>query len=243
MRAVRSVFRIGAVVLGLLISHVALAVDSVDSSSTPRGGNDERPGGELNRAVYTEAGLQRIRDNISLLAENIRDTETNLTNIEKNIQTITNEIAEIKRLVEDYAELRAKFLAKIRTAKEEIASNVEALKKLQKFLKKLESVRKGQGDTEAVKLQQESALRETAERERWGLDAAQKLKKLGEMLNGLDVASKAVRAKQPRLEREIVLWKRQTAEFQGVLESLKNQREEFELLAKAKPATPERSAP
>lgn len=182
------------------------------------------------KAVYTQAGMRRIQENIGIVNENIKDTETSLQNIDKNISTVKAEITEIKSLVEDYSNLKAKFLAKVRSGKEEANVNGEALKKLQKFLKTLELVRKKQGDTQAIRMQIDNAMREIGERERWNLDASEKVKRLEALITSLDSTSRLVKSKQPNLEKELAVWKRQWETFSTALSTFQKQKQEYEEL-------------
>ncbi len=189
-------------------------------------------------AVYTLEGVKRIHDNILLLEQNIKDTETNLDSIEKNIATVSAESDEVKKIIVEHGELRKRLVEKVTTSKEEISKNDDALKKLQKFTKALDGAKNKQSDTQAVKLSQESAMREIAERERWNLDASQKLKRLIEMTAELDRSTYALRLKIPTLERELMVWRKQISDFQTALESFKKQRGEFATLLPGIPPSP-----
>ncbi|MBI1861332.1 MAG: hypothetical protein HYR96_10485 [Deltaproteobacteria bacterium] len=184
------------------------------------------------KAVYAVEGIKRITENIRALDENIKDIQSNLANIDKNIQTMTGELADLRTLLEEYSTLKSKFLAKIALSKDEMTRNSEALQKLQRFSRTLDSARRKQVDQQTVKIQQESATREIAERERWNLDASHKLRRLQDLLSDLEQSTKNLRARQPNLEKEIGYWRKQTVEFQTALDTFKEQRDELnDLLA------------
>lgn len=216
-----SIHRLRIVTAFFLYAALALTEEkSAPNSLTVSGDQDQAK----KEAVYTVEGIKRINDNIFLLDENIKDIENNLSNIEKNLATVSAEAAEAAKLLVEHGELRKRLVEKMGVSKDEIQKNGDALKKLQKFTKTLEGAKNKQADVQAVKLQQESAMREIAERERWSLDASNKLKRLAEMVGEMDRITPALKAKIPSLEKEALVWKRQMTDFQTGLESMKKQR-------------------
>jgi chromosome segregation ATPase len=211
-------------VLGLWVLQVSAAL----AASPP----DDKGTGKAEEAAapLSAAGLKRIRENLGILDQNIKETKDNLTATSKNIKTLEQELADLTGIEKEHFDLRKKYLDYLAEANRQIAKNDQDGQKIDKQLKDLKSS-KSDGDPRQQAIIAK-ANEEKNVRTKWRTDADQKVKRVNELMVGLQDNLGQIQARRNALKEQIQSWTDREKQFHRLLQEYQSKKNQLEKIAK-----------
>ncbi len=182
---------------------------------------------ELEKPVISSTGKKRLRENIAVLENNLKDLKENLVTTDKNLETIRAEMKDLDTLEKEHLELRKKYEGYLAQASGEVRKNEKARRDLAKWE---DSHKKAQGEVNDAALQDklEAARLEQVDRERWKADADTKIAKVKELMAGVDRGLRDIRSRRRPLEQQLNLWTGRRAGYQKQIDETDAKRAQWE---------------
>lgn len=167
---------------------------------------------DLKQPVLSTTGKKRLRENVRILENNLKDLRQNLVASDKNIATLRNELKDLQTLEKEHLDLRKKYVGYEEQANAEMQKNEKAKRDLAKW----EEKQKAQPNvsTDALKDKLETARSEQAERDRWKLDANLKIQRVKDLIAGVDKNLRDIRSRKQPIEQQLVSWTTRKEEYQ-----------------------------
>jgi chromosome segregation ATPase len=182
---------------------------------------------ELEKPVVSATGKQRLRENITILENNIKDLKDNIATSDKNLDTIRAELKDLDSLEKEHLDLRKKYEGYLAQAESEVRKNEKARRDLAKWE---EGQKNAQREIKDAALQDklEAARLEQVDRERWKADAASKMSKVKELMSGVDRNLRDIRSRRRPLEQQLNQWTGRRADYQKQLTETDSKRATWE---------------
>ncbi len=168
---------------------------------------------ELEKPVVSATGKRRLRENITVLENNLKDLKENLATSDKNLDTIRGELKELDGLEKEHLDLRRKYEGYLAQAEAEMRKNEKARRDLAKWEEGQKNAQKEINDA-ALQDKLEAARLEQADRERWKVDADSKTAKVKELMAGVDRNLRNIRSRRQPLQQQLNQWTGRRAEYQ-----------------------------
>lgn len=171
---------------------------------------------ELEKPVVSATGKRRLRENITVLENNIKDLKDNIATSDKNLDTIRAELKDLDALEKEHLDLRRKYEGYLAQAEAEVRKNEKARRDLAKWEDSHKNAQKEIKDA-ALQDRLEAARLEQADRDRWKADADTKMVKVKELMAGVDRNLRDIRSRRRPLEQQLNLWTGRRADYQKQL--------------------------
>jgi chromosome segregation ATPase len=208
-----------------------LQVNATSGPPTPSSGSSSQGTSDtkiVEGASLSAAGLKRIRDNLGIIEQNIKETKENLTATAKNVKTIEQELADLTGIEKEHFDLKQKYLDYIAEAQRQIAKNAQDVQKIDKQVKELKGNSNDPGRQEVIA----KATEDKTTRLKWREDADQKVKRVNELLVGLQDNLGQIQARRNALREQIQSWTEREKQFHQLLEGYQLRKGQLEKIAK-----------
>lgn len=182
---------------------------------------------ELEKPVVSSTGKKRLRENITVLENNIKDLKDNIATSDKNLDTIRAELKDLDGLEKEHLDLRKKYEGYLAQAESEVRKNEKASRDLAKWEEGQKNAQKEIKDA-ALQDKLEAARLEQADRERWKADADTKMARVKELMAGVDRGLRDIRSRRRPLEQQLNQWTSRRADYQKQLTETDGKRATWE---------------
>lgn len=204
-----------------------LASSYLSAAEQPAGGNGAsqvNPADAASRPVISPMGKKRVRDNITILAGNIRDLQENLTASKKNLETIHQEMKDLDGLEQEHLQLKKKYEAYLEFAARELKKNQKSTEDLEKWEKGAEKAT----DDKGLKEKLETARLERADRARWKMDAQSKMNRVNELMKSLADNLRDIRSRRAPLQEQLTEWNGREKQYETMLSEMTQKKTDLE---------------
>lgn len=174
---------------------------------------------EVSPDIISPSGKNRIRDHIGTIQQNILHTESNLQATKKNIEVIELELKDLEDLETEHLRLRDRYKDFLSHASSESLKNEKALNEIEDFERKAQKLT--QNTSNAAQLNElQIASNEKNERMDWSKDSNQKIKRVKELLVGIEKNLESIASRRRPLVEQLQHWKTKGTDYNQLLVKL-----------------------
>ncbi len=174
--------------------------------------------------ALSATGKRRLKENLEILDNNLRDLRKNLAAADKNLGTIRAELKDLQTLEKEHLDLKKKYQQFQATAELQMKKNQKAGRNLAKW----EESTHPQANDPQAKNKVESAKTELLEREDWQKDTEKKLAQVKSLLAGVETNLVDIRSRKKPLEQQLSAWNSRRDEYRKLISETETRKSKWQ---------------